>query len=179
MSGTITIAKSEDEKEVINLETVVVDLLRENKLTLATAESCTGGMVTARLVNVSGVSDVLNEGFVTYSNKAKRKYLGVKKKSLQKYGAVSETVAKEMAKGACFFTKTDASIAVTGIAGPDGGTKEKPVGLVYIACCVCKKTTVKEYRFSGERSKVRESSTTAALMLLRECLLEYLSEKKC
>lgn len=162
--------------ENATLEGCVVDLLKENDLTLTAAESCTGGLFTARLVNVPGASDVLKEGFVTYSNKAKRKYLGVKKSSLLKYGAVSERVAEEMARGACFFTKADACVSITGIAGPGGGTKEKPVGLVYIGCCICGRTTVKEYRFSGERMKIRESSVAAALTLLRECLLGYFSE---
>ncbi len=160
----------------ISLEKSVVDLLKENKLTLTTAESCTGGMVASRLINVPGVSDTIKEGFITYSNKAKRKYLGVKKGSLVKYGAVSETVAKEMAKGGCFYTKADACVAITGIAGPDGGTEEKPVGLVYIACCVCGNTTVGEYRFQGDRMKIREATTIAALTMLRECLLTYFSE---
>lgn len=162
--------------EDATLESSVVDLLKENDLTLTTAESCTGGLFTARLVNVPGASDVLKEGFITYSNKAKRKYLGVKKSSLVKYGAVSKKVAEEMAKGGCFFTKADACVSITGIAGPGGQTEEKPVGLVYIGCCVCGRTTVKEYRFTGERMKIRESSVAAALTLLRECLLEYFSE---
>lgn len=165
---------STDDK--ITLEQSVVDLLKENDLTLVTAESCTGGMIASRLINVPGVSDVIKEGFITYANKAKRKYLGVKKSSLLKYGAVSDTVAKEMAKGGCFYTKADACVAVTGIAGPDGGTPEKPVGLVYIACCVCGKTTVEEYLFSGERAQIREATTAAALTMLRDCLLAYFSE---
>lgn len=103
--------------------------------------------------------------------------LGVKKTTLTKYGAVSEKVAGEMAKGAALFTKSDVAVAVTGIAGPDGGTKEKPVGLVYISCQVCGKLTVKEYRFSGERRKIRESATACALMQLRRCLLEYCGTK--
>ena len=160
----------------VSLETAVMQILNENKLTITTAESLTGGMFTARLINVPGASDVLKQGFVTYSNKAKRKYLGVKKPTLVKYGAVSEQVAKEMAKGGCFFTKSDVCVALTGIAGPDGGTEEKPVGLVYIAVCVCGDVKVKEFRFNGERMKVRESAVVAALTLLRQCLLEHLTE---
>lgn len=159
-----------------NLEMAVVDLLKENELTLTTAESCTGGMLAARIINVPGTSEIYKEGFITYSNKAKRKYLGVKKSSLLKYGAVSEVVAKEMAKGGCFFTKADACVGITGIAGPDGGTDDKPVGLVYIGVCVCGETTVKEYHFLGERTKVREQAASAALTQLRECLLRYFSE---
>lgn len=160
----------------VTLEEAVVDLIAKNSLTVSTVESCTGGMLAARLVNVPGVSDVFKEGMITYSNKAKRNRVGVKKGTLSKYGAVSEQVAKEMAKGGAFFTKSDVCVAVTGIAGPDGGTEEKPVGLVYIACCVCGKTTVKEYHFSGNRAKIRENTVSAALTLMRLCILEYYSE---
>ena len=159
----------------VTLEMAVMEILNENKLTITTAESLTGGMFTSRLINVPGASEVLKQGFITYSNKAKRKYLGVKKSTLDKYGAVSEQTAKEMAKGGCFFTKADVCVALTGNAGPDG-SEEKPVGLVYICVCVCGQTKVKEYRFNGERMKIRESATTAALTLLRQSLLENLSE---
>ena len=155
------------------LEKSVVDLLLAANLTVATAESCTGGMLASRLINVAGISESYKSGYVTYSNKAKRRLLGVKKATLTKYGAVSEKVAGEMARGAALFTKADVTVAITGIAGPDGGTKEKPVGLVYIACQVCGKLTVKEYLFSGERAKIRESATACALTQLRRCLLEY------
>lgn len=158
------------------LAKAIVDLLIENKLTVTTAESCTGGMLSSTIVDIPGASDMFKEGFVTYSNKAKRKHLGVKKGTLLKYGAVSEQVAKEMAKGGCAMTKSDCCVAITGIAGPDGGTEEKPVGLVYIGVCVCGTTVVREYRFSGSRTKIRESSTVAAMTLLRECLLTYFSK---
>ena len=133
-------------------------------------------MLSARLINVPGVSEVYKSGLVTYSNKAKRKFLNVKKATLQKYGAVSAETAEEMAKGAAFLTKAEVAVAVTGIAGPDGGTEEKPVGLVYIACSVKGKVTVKEFCFNGNRQKVREASATAALMLMRSCILEYFSK---
>ena len=162
--------------EGTTLEKAVVDLLVANDLSVTCAESCTGGLLSGRLVNVSGVSDVYKVGFVTYSNKSKRRQLGVKKTTLQKHGAVSEQVAEEMAKGAALFTKADVAVAVTGIAGPEGGTEDKPVGLVYIACCVKGKTTVKKYQFSGNRAKVRESSVSAALSLMRSCILEYFSK---
>jgi nicotinamide-nucleotide amidase len=162
--------------EHVTLEKAVEDLLLANGLTLTCAESCTGGMLSARLVNVPGASEVFKSGVVTYSNKAKRKLLGVKKGTLQKYGAVSAYTAEEMAKGAAFISKSDVTVAVTGLAGPDGGTREKPVGLVYIACSVKGKVTVKEYHFSGNRAKVRESAVSAALTLLRGCILEYISE---
>ncbi len=160
----------------VTLEEAVIDLIAKNNLTVSTVESCTGGMLAARLINVPGVSDVFKEGMITYSNKAKRNRVGVKKSTLSKYGAVSEQVAKEMAKGGAFFTKSDVCVSVTGIAGPDGGTDEKPVGLVYIACNVCGKITVKEYRFSGNRAKIRENTVSSALTLMRLCILEYYSE---
>ena len=160
----------------VTLEKAVENLLLANGLTLTCAESCTGGLLAARLVNVPGCSEVFKSGVVTYSNKAKRKLLGVKKSTLQKYGAVSAQVAEEMVKGALFISKCDVAVSVTGIAGPDGGTKEKPVGLVYIGCGVKGNFTVKEYHFSGNRSKVRESAVAAALTLMRECILEYISK---
>ncbi len=162
--------------ENVTLEQSVVDLLVKNDLTVTTAESCTGGLLAARLINVPGVSEVFKSGHVTYSNKAKKKLLGVKKPSLDKFGAVSENVAKEMAKGASSTSKADVAVAITGVAGPDGGSEEKPVGLVYIACSVCGKMKVKEYLFSGNRSKIRENSVVAALTLMRQCILEYYSE---
>ena len=163
-------------EEETTLEKSVVDLALANKLTITCAESCTGGMLSARLVNVPGISEVYKNGVVTYANKAKRRLLGVKKSTLQKYGAVSEKTAEEMAKGAAVMFKADVAAAVTGIAGPEGGTAEKPVGLVYIACRVKGKTTVRRYQFSGNRNKVRESAVAAALALMRECILVYYSK---
>ena len=160
----------------VTLEKAVVDLLQANDLTVTCVESCTGGLLSARLINVPGVSDIYKSGVITYSNKSKRRFVGVKKTTLQIYGAVSEQTAEEMAKGAVLLTKADVSVAVTGIAGPDGGTEEKPVGLVYIACNVKGKVTVKKYRFSGNRTKVRESAVSAALVLMRDCILEYFSK---
>lgn len=163
-------------EEDCTLEKAVVDLLVANELTVTCAESCTGGMLSARLINVPGASEVYKAGLVTYSNKAKRKLLAVKKPTLQKYGAVSAETAEEMAKGAMLFTKADVAVAITGIAGPDGGTDKKPVGLVYIACNVKGKVCVEEFHFNGNRQKVRESAATAALMLMRSCVLEYFSK---
>jgi len=163
-------------EEGVTLEKAVADLLLGSDLTITFAESCTGGMLSARLVGVSGVSDCYKAGFVTYSNKAKRKFLGVKKHTLDKHGAVSEQTAEEMAKGAALAAKADVAVAITGIAGPDGGTKVKPVGLVYIACYVKGKVTVEKYQFKGNRSKVRESAVSSALGLTRRCILEYFSK---
>ncbi len=160
----------------ITLEKAVVDLLVANKLTVSTVESCTGGMLAARLINVPGISEVYKSGYITYSNKAKRKILGVKKGLLEKKGAVSEEVAKEMAKGAAVISKAEVAVSVTGIAGPGGGTEEKPVGLVYIACNVCGKTKVRKFNFRGNRAKIRETTVSSALILMRQCILEYYSE---
>ena len=160
----------------VTLEKAVVDLLMANKLTACTVESCTGGMLSARLINVPGVSEVFKSGYVTYSNKSKRKLLGIKKNILMKHGAVSEQIAREMAKTAAILARTDVSVSTTGIAGPDGGTPEKPVGLVYIGCNVCGRITVKECHFNGNGEKIRESTVSAALSLMRECILQYYSE---
>lgn len=158
--------------EKVSLEQAVVNLLLKHKLTITTAESLTGGMLTGRLVNVPGVSDVLKEGFITYTNKAKRKYLDVSKSTLKKYSAVSEQCAKEMVKGAAIGADSDVAIAVTGLAGPGGGTEEIPVGTVFISCYVNEKVTVKRYQFNGNRNLVREYTVVYALDLLRRCLLE-------
>jgi len=154
------------------LEAVVAKLLRQKNLTVATAESCTGGLLSGRLVNVPGVSGLFNEGFITYSNEAKMKYLGVKEETLRKYGAVSEQTAREMALGAAAASGASAAIAVTGIAGPEGGTQEKPVGLVYIGCLVGSEVTVREFRLKGNRQKIRELSVIYGLDLLRRGLLK-------
>ncbi|MCR5650978.1 MAG: competence/damage-inducible protein A [Lachnospiraceae bacterium] len=163
--------------ENVTLEMAVMQILNENKMTLTTAESITGGMIASRLINVPGASDVIKVGFVTYSNKAKRKYLGVKRSTLDKFGAVSEQCAKEMAKGGAAAAKSDVCVAITGIAGPGGETADKEIGLTYIAVSVAGKIKVKEYRFEGSREKIRTTATTSALTLLRHCLLENLTEK--
>ena len=162
-------------KENESLEMAVVRLLKKYDLTVTTAESCTGGMLAARLVNVPGVSDVFREGYITYSNKAKRRRLDVNKSTLKKYGAVSEQTAKEMAVGGVFATGADVCVATTGIAGPDGGTEEKPVGLVYISCYLKDKVTVERFQFKGNREKVREQTVVKALDLLRRSILKNYS----
>lgn len=160
-----------DEKET--LTDVVVKLLKKHELTVTTAESCTGGLLAGTLVGVPGVSEVFREGFVTYSNKAKRKLLDVSKSTLKKYGAVSAQTAKEMAKGGVFATDADICVAITGLAGPDGATPEKPIGLVYIACYMNDKVHVEEFRFKGDRQKIRERSVVQALDVLRRSILEF------
>ncbi len=159
--------------EAVTLEEAIAELLKKNRLTAAFAESCTGGLVAARMINVPGVSENLKVSYITYSDKAKHKLLGVRKSLLKKKGAVCAQVAEEMVKGAAIFANADVTVATTGIAGPDGGSEDTPVGLVYIACNVNGNVKVKEYHFSGNRSKIRESATANALILMRECLLEY------
>ncbi len=156
------------------LEDVVVNLLLKNGLKLSTAESCSGGLLSGKIINVSGASKVFEEGFITYSNKAKEKYLKVKKESLDKYGAVSSQVAKEMVLGTAKKTGSQACIAITGLAGPEGGSKEKPVGLVYIAVFLNNNVEVKEYRFNGNRQSIRERTVVMALDLLRLSIINTL-----
>lgn len=158
--------------EKVSLEETVISLLKEKGLTVTTCESCTGGLLGARLTNVPGASEVYKQGFITYSNRAKRKLLDVKKNTLKDYGAVSDKTAKEMAKNGAFITGSDVCVSVTGIAGPGGGTPEKPVGLVYIACCYNGNITVNELHLKGSREKIRENTVVRALTLLREAILE-------
>ena len=153
------------------LEEAVIDLLKEKDLKLSLAESLTGGMIAQRIVNVSGASEVFGYGFVTYSNKAKHKCLGVKKRTLKEQGAVSAKCAREMAKGACKASGADISISVTGLAGPGGGTKETPVGTVFMGCCYKGKAIVKEFHFTGNRMRIREQTTAHALAMLRDCII--------
>lgn len=154
------------------LEEQVVELLAQRGYTITFAESCTGGLLSGRLVNVSGASEVLNCSLVTYANEAKRDLLGVKEETLEKYGAVSEQTAYEMALGAAAFAGADVAVSITGIAGPGGGTEEKPVGLVYMACNVKGNITVQKHIFAGNRLQVRESSVEQALKLTINCILE-------
>ena len=148
----------------------VVNKLKDAGMTVTTVESCTGGLLSATLVDVSGASDVFYQGVVTYANEAKVRLVGVKEATLQAHGAVSEETAREMAEGGAKAANADAALSVTGIAGPGGGTKEKPVGLVYIGCYVNGKTIVKKNIFKGNRREVREQSVETALKLLLECL---------
>lgn len=141
----------------------IVKTCRKKGLMLATAESCTGGLVAAAITDVAGASSMFRYGYVTYHNKAKTKLLGVPKKLLKKHGAVSAEVASAMAKGALKKSGADVAVSVTGIAGPTGGSKEKPVGLVYIAVAKGKKIAVKRYLFKGNRTRIRAQSVASAL----------------
>lgn len=159
--------------EKVTLEKAVVDLLISSNMKAMTVESCTAGMVSSRLVNVPGASDAFKYGLVTYSNSAKRKLAGVKKSTLDKHTAVSRETAIEMVKGIEWGPKADVIVGVTGYASQ--GDETQPAGLVYISCNVCGNIVVNEYHFTGNRTKVRESATTEALILMRDCILKYLS----
>lgn len=155
----------------MTLEEQIVALMQEKKLTLAVAESCTGGMLSSRMIDVPGVSDVYKAGFVTYANEAKQNLIGVKEETLKEFGAVSEQTAREMVLGAMKAAKTDMAVATTGIAGPGGGTKEKPVGLVYIGCGNADSIIVEKCLFDGTRREIRQASVEHALgMLYREII---------
>lgn len=133
----------------------VINYLIENKITIATAESCTAGMIAARIGDMSGVSDIFSEGFVTYSNDAKEKNLGVPHEIFENFGAVSQQCALAMAEGVCKKTGARLGLSATGIAGPTGGTDDKPVGLVFMGVCLDGVTTVEKCIFSGDRTAVR------------------------
>ena len=136
----------------------VIDILKEKNLTLSTAESCTGGMIGELITSVSGASEVYGFGFITYANEAKEKILGVKHETLEEFGAVSEETAREMALGAKKVSGSDIAVSVTGIAGPGGGTKEKPVGLVYTAICYGEAVKVTKLLLKGDRDAVRRQT---------------------
>lgn len=150
------------------LEKKVVELLKKLNMNISTAESCTGGMLASKLIDVPGVSDVFYEGVVSYSNEAKINRLGVRKEILDKYGAVSEEVAKEMVMG----LTTDVALSTTGIAGPDGGSEEKPVGLVYMGIRIKDKIYVEKRVFRGDRNKVRKRTVSHTLFTLIKILNE-------
>ena len=156
----------------ISIETVVSKMLIEKNLTISTAESCTGGLVSATLINYPGISSVFMEGCVTYSNESKINRLGVSPDTLEVYGAVSEETAREMAEGIAKNFNTNVAISTTGIAGPEGGTSEKPVGLVYIGIYINGETTVNKYILHGNREEIRIRATKNAINDLRLRLLE-------
>jgi nicotinamide-nucleotide amidase len=149
--------------------TSVLDVFRERGLKLATAESCTGGLVAGALTEIAGSSDVVDRGFITYSNEAKQAMLGVPAATLTRHGAVSAETAAAMAKGALKHSLADIAVAITGIAGPGGGSKEKPVGLVHFAAASRdgrRLARVKRYGKIG-RGQVRQRSVAEALRLLK------------
>lgn len=149
----------------------VLELLKKKKMTLATAESCTGGMIGEALTEIPGASEVYLGGAVTYSNALKEKMLGVPKETLDTVGAVSYETAKAMSEGIRKETGADIGVSVTGIAGPDGGTAQKPVGLVYVSVSTGEKTWVKELHLSGSRHRIRQFTLLHALDEVRKYLL--------
>lgn len=147
--------------------------LTQRGLTVATAESCTGGLVAAKLVNYPGISAALNEAHVTYANAAKVRYCGVRQETLDVFGAVSEQTAHEMAQGLRERSGADIAVSTTGVAGPGGGTLEKPVGLVYVGCADAHGVRVERLMLSGDRQKVRELAALRALDMVRRAALGY------
>ena len=154
-----------------SLEEQIVERMSALGLTLTTVESCTGGMAASRIVNVSGASEVLMQGIVTYSNEAKTRLVGVREETLRAHGAVSPETAREMAEGGVRFGRTDLALATTGIAGPGGGTPEKPVGLVYIAVSDGTRTEVRKLNLAGDRLAVRTQAAEAVFGLLWDTFL--------
>jgi nicotinamide-nucleotide amidase len=154
-----------------SLEKVVVALLKQHKATVATAESCTGGLVAHRIATVSGASDVFNTGIVAYANETKRNLLGVNADVLNEFGAVSEQVCAEMAEGARARYGATIGVGITGIAGPTGGTPEKPVGLVYVGVATVAGCRVARNEYIGERVTVMHRASQTALAMVREELL--------
>jgi len=152
--------------------------LKQKKLWVATAESCTAGLVAHMLTNVSGSSEYFKGSVVAYSNEVKMKVLGVKEETLKKYGAVSEQTAKEMAYGVKKLLGVDIAVATTGIAGPTGGTPTKPVGLVYIGLATPDGTEARKFLFKGNRLQNKESFANAALSMLLKYLESSLSSNK-
>jgi len=154
-----------------SLEEVVAGLLMEKKKTISLAESCTGGLLAARLTDIPGISSVFDRAAVTYSNRAKMEELGVRKETLERYGAVSEQTAKEMALGIRKVSGTDLGVSVTGIAGPGGGTADKPVGLVYTALAHKDGVIVKRLDLWGDRAKIRNMTCLHVFDMIRRCLI--------
>ena len=154
--------------ETLDLATSVLDACRARGWRLATAESCTGGLVAAALTEIAGSSDVVDRGFVTYSNEAKQAMLGVPAATLRRHGAVSAQTAKAMAAGALKYSRADITVSITGIAGPGGGTKQKPVGLVHFAAAKRGGRRVARKKLFGAvgRSRVRQLSVMQALEML-------------
>ena len=158
------------------LEASVCNLLTARNLKLATAESCTGGLLSGRIVDHPGASAVLLDGIVAYSNESKITRLGVKPETLSKFGAVSAEVAMEMAEGAVRTSGADVGLSVTGVAGPSGGTDQKPVGRMYMGVCAFGKTSAIELNIKGDRAKTRSRAVAVALDYLRRTLLRSAGE---
>jgi len=153
----------------MTIESEIGDILRKRKMTVAVAESCTGGLISNRITNSSGSSEYFVMGIVAYSNKTKENILGLSPVLLKRYGAVSKQAALKMAEGVRFLAGSDIGLGVTGIAGPAGGTKKKPLGLVYIALTGDKRRTVKKFLFKGSRLDIKLQASSAGLALIKRC----------
>ena len=156
--------------EIENILNSISVILMSKNLTVATAESCTGGLIGHLFTNISGSSNYYDRGVISYSNQAKIELLEVPKDLLEEYGAVSEPVAKAMAEGSRNKSNVDIGLSTTGIAGPTGGTIEKPVGLVFIGISTKEKTIVKKFQFKGNRLENKQSTCNAALNMLNDYL---------
>ncbi len=148
------------------MEEKIVRFLNEHNMTITTVESCTGGLIAARLVNVSGASNVFSEGYITYSEEAKAKMVGVNPETIKKYNVVSEEVAYEMASGGAKTANADVAVSVTGVAGPLGGTKEIPVGTVCIGVYYKNKVITEKFLLNGDRLQVRNQAVDKALEMV-------------
>ncbi len=160
------------------LESIIQKLLSENKKTFSAAESCTGGLISSKLISVPNSSICIKESVVAYANEAKINILGVKKETLDSFGAVSEETAAEMLDGILKISNSDCALSVTGIAGPSGATENKPIGLVFIGISCCGSREITKHIFSGTRNDIRERAANTALDLLRRKLLTLKNKQK-
>ena len=151
----------------------LLKICKLNKISVTTAESCTGGMIASSIVSINGSSSIFKSGIVTYSNESKAEFLKIPLKLINENGAVSETIAFQMAKNVLSIMNSSISIAVTGIAGPSGGSNDKPVGLVWIAIGTKENVITKKYLFEGNRLKIRQQTTLEALKLANGIINNY------
>lgn len=156
----------------MEIEEKIGRILKEKGLTIAVAESCTGGLIASRITNISGASEYFEAGFITYSNKAKTSFLSVPEGIITRYGAVSFEVAKLMAEGVRNIAGVDIGVSVTGIAGPAGGTLEKPVGTVFVGLATGEGTSVRNFLFTGNRLEIKQQTSEAALTFVADYLEE-------
>ncbi|MBP1733952.1 MAG: competence/damage-inducible protein CinA [Deltaproteobacteria bacterium] len=152
------------------IEARIGRILRERRMKISVAESCTGGLIANRITNIQGASDYFDLGFVTYSNDSKELYLFVPEEVIAEKGAVSSEVAQAMAEGLREATEADVALSVTGVAGPGGGTPEKPVGTVYVGLALKNESFVRKFLFSGDRLSIKEQTSEEALRMV----LDYL-----
>lgn len=157
----------------MEIEEKIGRILKEKGLKIAVAESCTGGLISSRITNISGASEYFEAGFITYSNKAKTSFLSVREEVINRYGAVSYETARLMAEGVRNIAGVDIGVSVTGIAGPAGGTLEKPVGTVFVGLATGEGAFVRKFSFTGSRLEIKQQTSEAALTFVAN----YLQEK--